>query len=90
MICYTALMIYRILEVKLRSFDKSINFTTRNIIETLQNMKVANIEDICYASQYTGSLTLNALEACFELGLDRKYYIPKELNAKCRKNFKKF
>lgn len=86
MICYTALMIYRLLEVKINKYDKNLHFTTRNIIETLQSMKVANIEDLCYAAQYTGSLTLNSLEACFNLGLDRKYYRPKELNAKCRKN----
>jgi len=88
MICYTALLIYRILEVKLNSFDKNMHFTTRNIIETLQNMKVANIEDICYAAQYTGSLTLTALEASFDMKLDRKHYKPRELNSKCRKNFK--
>lgn len=86
MICYTALLIYRLLEVKINRYDKELHFTTRNIIETLQSMKVANIEDLCYAAQYTGSLTLNALESCFNLGLDRKYYRPKELNAKCRKN----
>jgi len=86
MICYTALLLYRLLEVKVNKYDKKLHFTTRNIIETLQSMKVANIEDICYAAQYTGSLTLNALESCFELGLDRKYYRPKELNSKCRKN----
>lgn len=87
MICYTALLIYRLLEVKLNRFDKNMHFTTRNIIETLQNMRVANIEDLCYASQYTGSKVLAALEGTFNLGLDKKYYKPKELNAKCRKKF---
>ena len=89
MICYTALLIYRMLEVMLNRYDKSIHFTTRNIIETLQNMKVANMEDICYAAQYTGSQTLTALEHCFALGLNRKYYRPKDLNAICRKNILK-
>ena len=87
MICYTALLIYRLLEVKLNRFDKSTHITTRNIIETLQNMQVANISDLCYAAQYTGSKTLSALEGQFALGLDKKYYLPKELNRKCRKNF---
>lgn len=86
MICYTALLLYRLLEVKLNSYDKDLHFTTRNIIETLQNMKVANIEDMVYAAQYTGSRTLSALEGVFGLGLDRKYYQPKELNKKCKKN----
>jgi hypothetical protein len=51
MICYTALLIYRLLEVKLNRFDKNMHFTTRNIIETLQNMQVANIGDflLCFA-----------------------------------------
>ena len=86
MICYTALLLYRLLEVKLNSYDKDLHFTTRNIIETLQNMKVANIEDMVYAAQHTGSRTLSALEGVFGLGLDRKYYQPKELNKKCKKN----
>ena len=85
MICYTALLIYRLIEVKLNRFDKSTHLTTRNIIETLQNMQVANISDLCYAAQYTGSKTLNALEGVFALGLDKQYYLPKELNKKCRK-----
>ena len=87
MICYTALLIYRILDVKVNSYDRNQHFTTRNIIETLQSMKVANIEDACYVAQYTGSQTLNALETCFGLGLNRKYYRPKDLNAICRKKF---
>ena len=86
MICYTALLIYRLLEVKLNRFDKNIHFTTRNIIETLQNMQVANISNLCYAAQYTGSKTLNALEGVFNLGLDKQYYLPKEFNKKCKKN----
>ena len=85
MICYTALLIYRLLEVKLNRYDKNLHFTTRNIIETLQNMEVANIGDLYYSAQYTGSQVLNALEACFQLGLNRKYYLPKNLNAICRK-----
>jgi pyruvate/2-oxoglutarate/acetoin dehydrogenase E1 component len=87
MICYTALLIFRLLEVKLNRFDKSMHLTTRNIIETLQNMQVANISDICYAAQYTGSKTLSALEGVFILGLDKQYYLPRDLNKKCRKKF---
>ena len=87
MICYTALLIYRLLEVKLNRFDKDTHLTTRNIIETLQNMQVANISDFCYAAQYKGSITLSALEGVFALGLNNQYYLPKELNKKCRKSF---
>jgi len=87
MICYTALLIFRLLEVKLNRFDKSIHLSERNIIETLQNMQVANISDLFYAAQYTGSKTLTVLEGVFALGLNKQYYLPKELNKKCRKNF---
>ena len=53
MICYTALLIYRLLEKKIHM--SKIHFTVENIIETLKNMEVANIEDVCYMSTYTCS-----------------------------------
>lgn len=83
MICYTALLIYRLLEKKLD--DKGMHFTIGNIIETLQNMNVINIGDMCYKSTYTGSQVLTALNAVFDLQLDRQYYQPKELNKKIKK-----
>ena len=85
MICYTALLIYRILEKKLD--QQGTHFTIENIVETLRNMEVANIEDMCYMSTYTCSQVCTALNAAFELGLDRKYYKPKELNKKLKKIF---
>ena len=87
MICYTALLVYRMLEYKVKRFDNHI--TTLNILETMQSMQVANIEDMCYMSTFTGSKTLTALEAVIPIGLDRKYYKPTELNKKIRKNFQK-
>ncbi|MEG1947132.1 MAG: transposase [Lachnospiraceae bacterium] len=78
MICYTALLIYRRLEKKL-DLNKT-HFTIENIIETLQNMGVANLENICYMSTYTCSQVCTALNAIFDLRLDKKYYQPKELN----------
>lgn len=83
MICYTALLIYRLLEKKLD--QQGIHFTVENIVETLRNMEVANIEDMCYMSTYTCSQVCTALNAAFDLGLDRKYYQPKELNKKLKK-----
>ena len=85
-ICYTALLVYRMLEHQVKKKDKTI--TTCNIIETLKNMQVANLDDVCYLSTFEGSKTLTALEAAFNMGLDKKYYLPKELNKKTRKNFK--
>lgn len=83
MICYTALLIYRLLEKKLS--DNGEHFTTNNIIETLKNMNVANVQDMYYMATYTGSQTLNALNSIIPLDLDRKKYLPKELNKKIKK-----
>ena len=82
-ICYTALLIYRLLEAKLD--DYGTHFTTENIIETLKNMEVANAQDMYYLSTYNGSQVLTSLNAIFDLGLDKKYYQPKELNKKIKK-----
>ena len=78
LICYTALLIYRLLEIKL---DRNkTHFTTGQIIETLQNMNVVNCSDMYYQSCYTGSDVLDSLEQLFDLKLNRKYYLPKTLN----------
>ena len=82
LICYTALLIYRILEKKLNTTNT--HFTTENIIETLRNMNVANIEDMCYMSTYTCSQVVTELNAVINLGLDKKYYQPKDLNKKIK------
>lgn len=83
MICYTALLLFRLLEKKLD--QTGTHFTVENIIETLKNMEVANLEDVCYMSTYTCSQVCTALNAAFSLGLDKKYYQPKELNKKIKK-----
>lgn len=82
-ICYTALLIYRILENKLDQYGT--HFTTENIIETLRNMNVMNMEEAYYAAAYQGSQVCTALNGVFDLGLDKKYYLPKELNKKIKK-----
>jgi transposase len=86
MICYTALLIYRILEKKLDL--NNTHFSIENVIETMNSMNVANIEDVCYMSTYTSSQVCIALNAITELGLDKKYYQPKELNKKIKKILK--
>jgi transposase len=78
MICYTALLIYRLLEAKLD--DYGTHFSVNNIIETLKNMGVLNSQDIYYQSTYNGSQVCTAINAVFGLDLDRKYYLPKVLN----------
>lgn len=86
LICYTALLIYRLMECKLD--DNLTHVTTSNLIKTLRNMNVVNMDDMYYKSIYSGSQALDALERCFELQLNRKYYRPSDLN-KIVKKFSK-
>lgn len=76
LICYTALLIYRLMECKLD--DNLTHVTTSNLIKTLRNMNVVNMDDMYYKSIYSGSQALDALERCFELQLNRKYYRPSD------------
>ncbi len=86
LICYTALLIYRLMECKLD--DNLTHVTTSNLIKTLRNMNIVNMDDMYYKSIYSGSQALDALERCFELQLNRKYYRPSDLN-KIVKKFSK-
>ena len=83
MICYTALLIYRLLENKLDQYGT--HFTTDNILDTLRNMNVVNIKDSIFAATFTASQVCTSLNGLFGLGLDKKYYQPKELNKKLKK-----
>jgi hypothetical protein len=83
MVCYTALLIFRLLQTKLDRYGT--HFTTYNILETLKNMAVANTQDLYYSSVYTGSRVCTALNGVFSLELDKKNYQPKELNKKLKK-----
>lgn len=85
LICYTALLIYRLMECKLD--DNLTHVTTSNLIKTLRNMNVVNMDDMYYKSIYSGSQALDALERCFELQLNRKYYRPSDLNKIVKKYF---
>jgi transposase len=82
MICYTALLVYRLLEAKLD--DNGTHFSIENIIETLKNMGVLNSSDMYYQSTYNGSQVCTALNTIFGLELDKKYYLPKTLNKKIK------
>lgn len=83
LICYTALLVYRLLECRLE--DQGTHITTTNLITTLKNMNVTNIHDIEYMALYNGSKTLDALTELTNLDLDRLHYKPKELNMKIKK-----
>ena len=78
LICFTSLLIYRLLEVKLDR--NNTHYTTEQILETLRNMNVTNCQDVYYQACYTGSDVLDSLEHLFNLQLNKKYYLPKTLN----------
>ena len=80
---HTWLLVYRLLETKLDQYGQ--HFTTEDILETLRNMNVLNVQDSFYAASYTSSQVCTNLNAIFDLGLDKKYYLPKELNRKLKK-----
>ena len=83
MTCYTALLIQRIIEVKLNRNGR--HFTTDEIIENMKNMNVVNNHDLYYQATYTSSAICDALNETFKLDLDKEYYQPKELNKKIKK-----
>ena len=86
LICYTALLLYRLMEKKLD--EQGTHITSDAFITTLKNMNVANIHDIEYMALYDGSLALDALTKLTSLPLDRKHYRPKELNLMIKKFLK--
>jgi len=83
MICYTALLVYRLLEARLD--DQNTHVTPENLINTLKNMNVTNVHDVEYMALYHGSKALDALVELTSLDLDRLHYKPKELNRKIKK-----
>lgn len=83
MICYTALLIYRLLQNKLDQYGT--HFSTEDILETLRNMNVMNTQDAFYTATYNSSQICTSLNGIFDLGLDKKYYLIKELNKKIKK-----
>ncbi len=86
LICYTALLIYRLLEAKLD--DQNTHITTDDLITTLKNMNVVNVHDVEYMALYEGSNALDALTQLTGLVLDRLHYRPKELNQTVKKLLK--
>lgn len=88
LICYTALLVYRLLEAKLHALGADV--TTDYIISTLRNMNVANIHDFEYMALYNGSDALDAFVKLTMMPLDRLHYRPKELNAMIKKFYHSF
>ena len=86
LICYTALLVFRLLEARLK--DHGFHVTTDALITTLKNMNVTNIQDIEYMALYDGSQALDALTQMTLLPLDRLHYKPKDLNRIIKKFLK--
>lgn len=86
LICYTALLVHRLLEAKLDG--QGTHVTTQDLITTLKNMNVTNVHDVEYMALYNGSEALDALTKLTGMDLDRMHYKPKELNQKIKKILK--
>ena len=86
LICYTALLVYRLLEAKLD--DQRTHITANDLFTTLKNMNVVNVHDVEYMALYEGSKTLDALTQLTGMVLDRLHYRPKELNQMLKKHLK--
>ena len=82
-ICYTALLIYRLLEKQLK--DKKYDFTINEILTTLKNMNVSNRDGLFYEAEFTSSKVCTALNDLFNFGLDKKYYQNSELTKLVKK-----
>ena len=83
MICYTALLIYRLLEVQLNNENR--HHTVEEIRTTLRNMNVKDEFSIYYKALYTGSKTLTDLVSVLGLPLDHVYYHDKDIKKMLKK-----
>lgn len=86
LICYTGLLVYRLLEARLD--DHETHVTVKNLVTTLKNINVTCIHDVEYMALYNGSKALDALVSLTTLNLDRMHYKPKELNRMIKKLLK--
>ncbi len=84
MICYTALLIYGLIDKKLKK--KSYHFPIDQVLETMRAMSVCNVKDLFYISTHAASTIQGALNDIFpDLNLIYRYYQPKDLNKKIKK-----
>lgn len=74
-ICFTALLLYRLLEKKLDN-----KYTINEIIDQLITMNVLPINEAIFESVYDGSILLNDLAQAFDMYLDKKSYLNTFLN----------
>lgn len=92
MIVYTALMVFRLMKLKLENQSKELNdenyghITDEELLLTLRNLNVVESFEIEYAAAYKSSKTLLALNNLFNIELNYKYYTSSDL----KKIIKKF
>lgn len=77
MVCYSSLLIYRLLEKKLH--EKGYHFTINEIISTIKNIKVYPDESK-YNSLFTNSRVLESLIDTMNIDLDAEYFKPTYLS----------
>ena len=80
-ICFAALLIYRILEFKLNDGVKDDDrFTANEIVDTLENLSVENMNNLYYHATYTCGTVLGRLFDKFKIDLLKENYKPVTLN----------
>ena len=77
MVCYTALLIYRLLENKL--LEHGYHFTINDILSTLKRLNVS-LKGINYEALYDNSIILNALNDTFNINIGYDCFSYKNLN----------
>ena len=85
MICYTALLVYRLLECKLD--DQGTHVTADDLINTLKVINEADVHDREYQALYKGGPVLDAFVRLTGMPLDRMHYLPKELRKYTKKHY---
>ena len=83
LICYTALLIYRLIEVQLD--DQKKHHTVEEVRTTLKNMNITEEFNVYYKALYTGSSTLTDLVSVLDLPLDHMYYQASDLKKIAKK-----
>ncbi|MDI6453803.1 IS1634 family transposase [Peloplasma aerotolerans] len=74
-ICFTALLVYRLLEKKLDS-----KYTIYEIIDTLRALNVVSLNEALFKSTYSGSELLDQLCVIFDKKINKNIYTNVQLN----------
>ena len=78
MICYTAFLLFRLIQVKLDE-QSDAHFTPEDILDTLKAMNI-RCGDLTCEALYDRSKVLDALEELTGLGLNHQYVLTTSLS----------